>query len=338
MPNYSDVTVTITSTRPAVTQIGFGVPLIFSTSGAHDYKEYNRLSEVEVDFAQGTPEYAMAQAIFAQDPAPEKIAIYGIAYASGTDPVTDLSDALNTLVKSHNDWYFLLCTESGAAEIAELDSWVSGTNKMFFTRTTNQADPVNYNSERTVMFFGTNADTEYPDAAWVGRCAPEPVGRITWKYKTLEGISTEAISVDDLETLHDNGGVTYINKFGTPQTSEGIATNGSYIDVTRSKDWIVAEMTKQVHELLFSVPKIPYTLDGVAMVVDRVKRVLELAVDQGIIDKDADGNGLWTVVPPSLDEIDAAKKEQRILPGVYFEATPTGAVHGMEITGVVFAS
>lgn len=77
MPLTDIVQVSISTTALAVTQAGFGVPLILSHSATwvERVRFYADLTAVAVDFAATTPEHKAATAIFAQNPAPPKIAI-----------------------------------------------------------------------------------------------------------------------------------------------------------------------------------------------------------------------------------------------------------------------
>ncbi len=71
------VSLTITQDSVGVARAGFGVPLILSATAAwaERVRFYSSLSEVDDDFAAGTPEYRAASAIFSQSPHPEQIAI-----------------------------------------------------------------------------------------------------------------------------------------------------------------------------------------------------------------------------------------------------------------------
>src|SRR5574342_972313 len=71
------VSLTITQDSVGVARAGFGKPLILSATAAwaERTRSYSSLSEVDDDFAAGTPEYRAASAIFSQSPHPEEIMI-----------------------------------------------------------------------------------------------------------------------------------------------------------------------------------------------------------------------------------------------------------------------
>jgi hypothetical protein len=82
MPGLNDlVRVDIALATSAVSEAGFGIPLIISASTSATWttaeltRTYASASEVDDDFATTTPEYKAAAVMFAQDPAPESIVI-----------------------------------------------------------------------------------------------------------------------------------------------------------------------------------------------------------------------------------------------------------------------
>ncbi len=77
------VTVTITSESAAVTQEGFGMPIILAPDTPGGFTErvrfYTSLTGIGVDFATTTATYKMASAIFSQSPRPPTIAVGRLA-------------------------------------------------------------------------------------------------------------------------------------------------------------------------------------------------------------------------------------------------------------------
>lgn len=333
MPIY-DVEVVVTRETAAVTQAGFGKPLILATSQDHEYKEYADLEAVAVDFAEGTEEYKLANAIFAQTPRPPVVAIFGVVYDSAVDETTVLTTALNNLVDTNSDWYFLLCPEQGDEEITALSGWVDAQEKLYFASSNSLSLPPLLESDRTALLYHTTPGT-YPAAAWVGRCAPENPGSITWKFKTLSGILAADVGVTEINQLHDDGANTYIRKMGILQTSEGIMTSGEYIDIMRSLDWLTARMREAVSRLLMTSPKVPYDNRGISMVVGEVSAVMKQGVENDVIAQDDDENGLWSISAPNREDVPVNDRANRLLPDIKWEATIAGAVHTVKISGVL---
>lgn len=320
-----DVEVIVTRETQALTQAGFGLPLIVSADSNKGYAEFTSLSEVSEKYSEETNAYKMANRVFGQSPRPPKIAMFGVD-AEGPSEITA---ALNELVETKNDWYFLLCDNQAEATIQALSTWVDAQNKLYFATTDDLDVPAGLESERTIIMYHDSDPTVA--AGWVGRCAPELPGSITWKFKTINGVLEADIGVTDLTQLHKDGGNSYVRKLGILQSSEGFVTSGEYIDVMRSQDFIEARLTEQVSRLLFTKKKVPYDNSGIALIIAECETVMKLATNQGIIALDDDGNGMWTIIAPRREDIPTNDIANRKLDNVIVEATLAGAIHNATI-------
>ena len=326
-----DVNVIISRETASLTQAGFGMPLILSTNANVEYKEYTTLAQVAEDYPETTEAYKMANRIFAQSPHPSKLAMYGISY--GGSNTSELIQALNQLVDTKNDWYFLLCDQQGIEEITALSNWIDSQKKLYFASTSSLTLASVLESERSVLIYH-HEPKSYPDAGWVGKCASELPGTITWKFKNITGVGAANIGVTALQQLHKDGGNSYLRKLGLLQTSEGLTTSGEYIDIIRAQDFIEARMVEEVSMALFS-NKIPYDNSGIAILVDKVENVLKLATPQGIIALDEDGRGMWKVKAVRREDIPVNDIANRIYNGISWEATVAGAIHNTTIRGTL---
>ena len=337
----TDVEIVITDQTRPLTQRGFGLPLIFGTTKEHQYTEYTSLSAVAEDFQPTDPEYLAAQAIFRQSPNPGRVAIYSIDRTTPTPG--DLATALNGLVQQHNDWYWLVFAprEHEETDLEDLAGWVAAagkfavfTNEAGMTAAQIVAQAQAINSSRVIYFAHTKPD-DYPDAALVGRMAPMQPGGATFKFKTLDGVSEATFSTTEIGQLHDAGVITYVRKFGALQTSEGYVTDKTYADIQLAKDWLKARMEERISRVLFVNEKIPYDNIGIAQIVEPIKTTLQQATALGLIARNDDGTGIFTVRAPRREDIDPNDRANRILPDVYWDAVLAGAVHRVRVTGVV---
>ncbi len=327
------VDVTITNQTQAVSQAGFGLPLILDTSADFAYKEYNDLTELAVDFSSGTPVHDIASAMFNQEPQPSKVAVHGTSYTSGTDAASDLSAALDTLTIDHDDWYFLVSVEQNDEEIQELADWTDANDKLYGASTSNQTPSLS--NKRAFVLVHPNAASEYPAEAWIGRCAALEPGSITWQFKTLNGVTNSGYTGGEVNSIHSANLNTYIKEGGVLITSNAVTGDGTYIDIIRGQDFLKARMAENVFQLLASTNKIPYTNGGIAQVVDRVEETLQLGASMGIIATDEDGQPVYSVEAPNASEVSVTDKSNRLLPNVNWTATIAGAVHDVDINGTL---
>lgn len=326
------VNVTITRQTKAVSQKGFGLPLILSTDKKLDYKEYTDIAGIGTDYGTNSATYKMASAILGQTPRPEKIAVHGVTYVVATGNPTELSAALNELVKKYNDFFYLHCTIQTDPVITELSKWINTQEKFYFTSTVNKTLAKTLNSQNTVIMVHPAPDT-YPAAAWVGVCAPQSVGSYTWTFKNLTGIAPAEYDDAVIGEIETNNASTYITEGGVNITSKGVTTTGEYIDILQGQYYLKAHITENVFALLARLPKVPFTDAGIALVVAEIEKALKACVKQGIIATDAGNNPLYSIVAPSYAEVNTGDREKRILPSLKWNATIAGSIENVAIVG-----
>lgn len=335
-----DVQVTISNQTKAISQKGFGLPLIFDPTVQVDYTEVTSTSEVP----DGAGELAkdMVERALAQEPAPEKVAICGADLKLGSKEEVNLKASLDQMAIEHNDFYFLLLASRDTQAITDTAEWAAANKKLFITQNDPQAKVAeitdlakNLVSSRAAIFAYKGDTDPCLDAAIVGRIAPLEPGAVTWKFKELNGVPVAQFLKAEVSTLHDAKVNTYVKSMGVNQTSEGKATDGTYLDIQRAQDWLKARISEEVFFLLHNANKVAYDDGGIAQVVSRLKSILKLAVQKQVIAKDKDGNGMWSVQAPRRADIPKNTIANRILPDINFSATVAGAIHNININGVL---
>lgn len=325
-----DFIVNISKLTKSISQQGFGLPLILATSKVHAYKLYSGIEAVAVDFAAGTDEYKIAARMFGQNPAPAQIALYGVNSVIPAELVT----ALNTLILNNNDWYFLACSENADAVITALADWADTQLKMYFATTQNKALPATMENENAVIMYHNTVDAYVAEGLAAIAAVNDP-GSLTFKFKTVTGVSASDLNDTELAQLHTDGGFSYVKKMGILQTSEGITTNGEYIDVVMGAHFLKARMEEGAMMLAVNNKKIPYDNSGIAMLVGAADAVLKQGVTQGIIRKDGDGNGMYEVTYVKREDVSAADVADRVYNGIKWSAKLAGAIHTGTISGIL---
>ena len=336
-----DVEVTIIDQTSPISKEGFGLPLVFVSDTDVDYKEVEGTDGLTT-LTSGDMGYDMVSRMFEQEPSPSEVAVFGVDIASAGSTITD---ELNDMVLEHDDFYFLLLASRTQADIEEAASWAGANGKLFVAQadiseevSTITTMAGNIASSRVALYAhdgGTSEIDQYLDAAIVGRMAPTDAGSATWKFKTLDGVSIATYSNTDQNTLLDANVNSYVRRMGVDMTNDGLETSGGYIDIQEAKDWLKARIEESIFFLLYSNEKIPYDNTGIAQVVNSLKGVLKRAVRQEIIATNLADKGLWSVDVPLRSEIAKNDIANRILPDINFEATVAGAIHTVQVEGVL---
>lgn len=192
---------------------------------------------------------------------------------------------------------------------------------------------LNYN--RSIgLYSGTadgSTDDQWSELAWAGRMLPTDPGSATWKFKTLSGVTADVFTDTERTNLLGKNANIYEVIGGVAITQEGKVAIGEFIDVIRGVDWLEVRIQEDIYQLLVNVDKVPYTDQGITAIDGAVKARLADAITVGLLAADPPPT---TTVPRSID-IDPADKIARTLNNVRFEGTLAGAIHFVNVTGVV---
>lgn len=341
MANLLDVIVNIDIKKATGLNVDFGKPLIIAEmTSAVAYKEFTSLEEVKETYTSTTDAekkvIAMAEMIFSQEHKPKKIAIACCSPAEAEADTPALVDLLNSVYDK--DWYYLLCADNTQNTIIALaDVIEANKRKMFVTRTSTESVLTSVkvkNYQRTIVFFHETVG-EYADAGLVGECGAQTVGSITWKFKTINGLTPADYTQTKIDSIHENGAICYVTKAGDNITSEGITVSGEYIDVINAMDWVQFNIEYRVQKLFNANPKIPYTNNGIAMLENAVVGVLQDAYNNGMIAEDNDNLPLYSTNFPGRSETSAVERQKREYNLGTFEFELSSAVHVAVIRGYI---
>lgn len=170
-----------------------------------------------------------------------------------------------------------------------------------------------------------------PGVAWLGRVLPTEPGSATWKFKQVTGVTPSTLTTTQRNNLRARKANWYERVAGVAIFSEGTTADGDFIDVTRNTDFLEDEMSKNVYEILASNDIVPYSDEGIAVVENGMRGTLQICVDKGILRSSPAPD----VEVPKMSEISDANIAGRVLPDMKFSGKIRGAVHKVNITGVL---
>lgn len=339
------VQVQISQQTQAVPQAGFGIPLIIGTSnriGSDFIRYYSSTAGMLSDgFLTSDPEYIYASKAFSQALAPQLV---GIGKRTGGSMATDLQNIIN----QSNLWYALVLTDNTDADILAAAAFIETVQKIMVVASGDAAIPTsatndlattlkNLGYKRTALMYSASQASLGMDAAWVGGMLPTTPGAATWKFKQLVGISPDTFTDSQRTILIGVPGAPgknvniYETVGGVNITEEGFMVGGQFIDVTIGIDWLVSTIQTNVFSSLVNLPKIPYTDQGVAVVEAQIRASLLEGITNGLID----GNTAFSVNAPLVLNVPFNDRAERLLPDVTFNCRLAGALHFIQIQGVV---
>lgn len=324
----------------AIPQKGFGIALFLADDASKPGGQTTRVREYAQDTYQtdhtSGPVKAALDAYFSQELVPEKVLV---GYIEGTETITE---ALTAIDNERSDWYALaiesrvLADQEEAAAYIQVQRRIAGFAdddvEMYNPASVGDlAKNLNDNARsRSYSMYQGEAATKYPEMAWFGRCLPAEPGSLTWKFKTLSGIVADPITGTQRSALRAKKSNYYNEVSSVNIVEEGWMADGSFIDEIRGVDWLHARMQEAIFALLVNAPKVPYTDQGIDLIINEMEAVGRRAINQGILVE-----GSFVVTKPVISEISFNDRASRILPDIKFEGVLQGAVHEIKINGVV---
>lgn len=257
------------------------------------------------------------------------------------DPV--IATDLAAIQAADADWYGLLLDSNSAAEITGAATWIESAKKLFVWQNSDSASLSG--SSTTDIFYTTKAagyvrsggiyypsiGTNWAAAAWTGEEFPKDAGQSTWMFKTLAGITVYDLTDTQRAALEAKDGNHYLLAGGIAITGPGESSSGDWLDVVRDLDWLTARLRERQIGVFVANDKVPFTDDGISLLVTAVRAQLTEATDKTVLAKDPK----FTLTAPRASAVSAANKRARHLPDVRWSATLAGAIHSVTVSGLV---
>jgi hypothetical protein len=253
---------------------------------------------------------------------------------------------LAAIALEDNDWYFILNPTNSKAHALAIAAYAEANTKIFVCQTndtniitlalgsdstTSVAGQAKTSAYARTAILWHSVIGEFADCAYVGRFGPLDPGSESWIYKTLAGVSVDTLTSTHKTNLNAKHANFYHTRGGIGVVEKGTVSANEWIDVIRFRDWLEARLQESIFSRLAALNKIPITDKGIAVIEAEVRAVLQEGVTVGGISNDP----AFEVTVPLASEISDANKTARTLPDVRFTATLAGAIHEIEITGVL---
>lgn len=250
-------------------------------------------------------------------------------------------DDISAVQAEYNDWYALTVTMPSKAIISAAAAYIQGLTKLFLAASGDDeilnpavTDDIASATKtagysRTAIEHHTKPLTQYLGAAWQGRCLPKDPGTITWMHMPLTGPDTVTYTATERATMRSKNCNFYSETARIGTTKDGITAKGgaTFIDVTRSTDYIASDSKLRIFTKLANADKISYTDKGTAVVQGELAAALQSYVDNNIF---AEVPAPTTSVPLVAD-VSIIDKGNRLLPDVKGSGILAGAIHTVQV-------
>jgi hypothetical protein len=261
--------------------------------------------------------------------------------AVDTTPNHGVVEDLQNIQNVNDDWYGIMLTSRNLDDFKNSAGWTEGKLKVFFAcdadpnaLTTSVLDFGSYIKTKAYsrsLYFYSGDQADYPEAAWLGDVLPLAPGSETWKFKTLAGIAPDNLTETQKTNLKGKNANYYETIAGNNITSDGKVGSGEYIDIVRGIDWLQKRMEERIFATLINASKIPYTDPGVAILEGDVRAQLSEGEQVGLIAPDP----AFTVIAGKVLNQQVSDRTARKYKGLSFSARLAGAIHEIDINGVV---
>ena len=203
-----------------------------------------------------------------------------------------------------------------------------------------QLNALNYDRSAIAYHPSLVSNDQFLMEAMLGKMLPKDPGSATWKFKNVSGITAVTLTSGERTLALGKECNIYTETSGVNMFEEGVVVSGEYIDIIRGIDWLEATIQETIFSELVNVDKIPYTDEGVSVVEGLLRKALQegqqvgLIANSGLTDSNDNDVGFIITIPLVAD-ISDQDKIARTLPDIEFTAILAGAIHKIEIAGIV---
>jgi hypothetical protein len=316
---------------------------------------YGSLQEIaEAGFVPASSVYRAASLYFAQNPAPDALAI---GTTDDGESETQL-EALTACRGGAADWYaFTFADAVPAADVAAIAAFVeSSPNTVWFNQVTG-SDYLNTLTAlkaqgymRTLSVYSSGADNVAAGIMGYAMGANSDTSpAYTLAYKPVTGASPEDLALADFNAIQDANGNVYVTQGSYYNVfRSGKMADGTAFDDVLYLDMLVSGIAAAVMDQLTTLSKVPQTEDGVNILTTAIETPCTEMVTKGYI-----APGQWNsrkvltlspgdtlskgykIMSESVAGQSQADRDARIAPPIYVCVKTAGAIEHVNIGVVV---
>lgn len=260
---------------------------------------------------------------------------------TSTSSSESATDAITAIAAAQSNFFFLASDSHDSTDQTNFSAWAESNRRIYVTSsqssdiwTTGTTDILStlggLTRHGTLLVAIETADREFPEASVIGQWSSLAPGGSVLTDAQLPGVTPTSLSTTQIGIIEDKNGNYYARRGGTGRMRLGVMVTGRYADIQRGQLWLEARLEENVYAEIVGArdrgQKIAYTDAGVQIISGVVRRVLDEAVQVGLLTS-------YTVRPPLVENITSVDKADRILRDLPFDGILAGAINTVRING-----
>lgn len=219
---------------------------------------------------------------------------------------------------------FILPKEQQATAMTEIADIMLAEKRMCITELNGDATAVlaiisSLNTERMAFFCRKEDEFSGSACALAGYGLPFTPGTMTYSNKQLTNVTLSSYTRLELQQILDGNGIVFVNDRGYLINRLSNTADGSYIDITTTKDYVEYLANINLTALMTNSLKIAYTDKDMSKLKATLDSLGEQLKGLNIISS-------YVTTVPSAASVPQADKSNRILNGLVFEYTLSGSI------------
>lgn len=337
------VDVTVNVSTSAISRVGFNSLLIlgkpssfvdgtWGAAGERTIKAFTSLADALADtgIVSPSPVRTMLTAAFAQSPRVPTVYVANQLTASAATPSVDLA----AYAAVNNAWFGVCLETDTLAHVDDAAAWIPANKKYGFLRAVGKTVLTLPTYKSNYVSYWYSNPVSYLDVAAASALLARTPGSYIAAFKSLEGVAaTSGLTSADEAILKAEAVNWYPSVAGRLITYNGTTSFGPsyFIDTYIGALYLEQRMEEDVYAVLVSAEKIPYTSNGINLIVNAVSARLQQSIAEGYL-ADFPQPVVTAPTPASVSSVD---RSARLLPDVTFTAQTAGGIQKVLINGTI---
>ena len=179
--------------------------------------------------------------------------------------------------------------------------------------------------------FGTYRETltDYVNSSLIARVLAADPGSITFWHRNLAGVTPDNLTTSELGYIEGKNTNNYAPIAGKGRFEPGVSFDGNSIQLTRDLDYMMNEVTEELHALLVNRDKTPFNASGQVLIESTMTGTLERLVSEGVLEPG------YTLTIPDPADVDPSDKAAHKWSGITINGDYSDGVRTISFSATI---